>query len=73
MNVFSKNGFKIEYTMRMDRFSASKDNECISFSPKMFAVIVAIARTETKSERTIVNQHGSHFEQLKFQIKSKAK
>ena len=65
MNVFSKNGLKIEYTMRMDRFSASKDNEWISFSPTVFAIIVTIARSESKSERITVNQHGSYIEIIK--------
>ena len=65
MNVFSRNAFKIEYNKRMDSFSASKDNEWISFSPTVFAVIVAIARAESKSERIIVNQHGSHIEVVK--------
>ena len=65
MNVFSENGFKIDYTMRMDRFSASKDNEWIKFSPTVFAVIVAIVRTKSKSRRIIVIQHGSHFEVIK--------
>ena len=65
MNVFSKNGLKIDYTTRMDRFSASKDNEWISFSPTVFAIIVTIARSESKSERITVNQHGSYIEIIK--------
>ena len=65
MNVFSKNGFKVEYTVRMDRFSASKENEWISFSPTVFAIIVTIARSESKSERITVNQHGSYIEIIK--------
>ena len=66
MNVFSKNGFKVDYTMRMDRFSASKENEWISFSPTVFAIIVTIARSESKSERITVNQHGSYIEIIKI-------
>ena len=66
MNVFSKNGLKIDYTTRMDRFSASKDNEWISFSPTVFAIIVTIARSESKSERITVNQHGSYIEIIKI-------
>ena len=65
MNVFSKNGFKVDYTVRMDRFSASKDNEWISFSPTVLAIIVTVARSESKSERITVNQHGSHIEIIK--------
>ena len=65
MNVFSKNGFKVEYTVRMDRFSASKENEWISFSPTVFAIIVTITRSESKSERITVNQHGSYIEIIK--------
>ena len=65
MNVFSKNGFKVEYTVRMDRFSASKENEWISFSPTVFAIIVTIARSESKTERITVNQHGSYIEIIK--------
>ena len=65
MNVFSKNGFKVDYTMRMDRFSASKENEWISFSPTVFAIIVTIARSESKTERITVNQHGSYIEIIK--------
>ena len=49
----------------MDRFSASKENEWISFSPTVFAIIVTIARSESKSERITVNQHGSYIEIIK--------
>ena len=50
----------------MDRFSASKENEWISFSPTVFAIIVTIARSESKSERITVNQHGSYIEIIKI-------
>ena len=53
MNVFSKNGFKIEYTMR------------ISFSPTVFVVSVTIVRIDSKSKRIIVNQQGSYIEIIK--------
>ena len=65
MNVFYKNGLKIEYTTRMGRFCASNDNECISFSPTVLAVVVAIARSETRSERVVVNEQGSHIGVIK--------
>ena len=65
MNVFSKNVLKIEYTMRIDRFSASKDNEWNSFSPTVLAFIVMIARGESKSERVTVNQHRSYIKIIK--------
>ena len=60
MNVFSKNGLKIDYT-----FSARKDDEWISFSPTVLAVVVAIARSKTRSERIIVHQNGSQSEVTK--------
>ena len=65
MNVFSKNGLKIDYTTRMGRFSASKDNEWISFSPSVLAVVVAIARSRIRSERVIVNEEESRIEVIK--------
>ena len=65
MNVFSKNGLKIDYTTRMGRFSASKDNEWISFSPTVLAVVVAIARSRIRSERVIVNEEESRIEVIK--------
>ena len=60
MNVFSKIGLKIDYTTRMDKCSARKDNEWCSFSQTVLAVVVAIVRGQTRSERIIVHQHGSH-------------
>ena len=77
MNVFSKNGLKIDYTTRMGRFSASKDNEWISFSPTVLAVVVAIARSRIRSERVIVNEEESRIEVIKvlgnFMISVKSK
>ena len=77
MNVFSKNGLKIEYTVRMGRFSVSKDNEWISFSPTVLTVVVAIARTQTRSERVIVNEQECHIEVIKvlgnFMVSVKSK
>ena len=55
MNLLSGNGFKIEYTMRMDRFSASRENEWFGFSLTVLTVIVTIACIESKSERIIVH------------------
>ena len=65
MNVFSKIGFKIGYTTLVDRFSASKDDEEISFTSKVLAVIVANTGSQTKSERIFVQQHGSHIKAIK--------
>ena len=44
----------------MGRFSAGKENEWISFSHTVLAVVVAIARSQTGSVRVIVNEQGSH-------------
>ena len=49
----------------MGRFSASKDNEWISFSPTVLAVVVAIARSRIRSERVIVNEEESRIEVIK--------
>ena len=65
MNVFSMNGLKIDYTARMDRFSARKEDDWISFSPTVVAVAVAISHSQTRSEKIIVHQHGSHIEVIK--------
>ena len=66
MNVFSKNGLNNNDTRRMERFSTMKDDEWISFSPNVLAVVVAIARSQTTSERIIVHNTGLILKWLKY-------
>ena len=44
----------------MGRFSARKDGLWIGFSPTVLTVVVFIARSQTRSKRVIVNEHGSY-------------
>ena len=66
MNVFSKNGLKIDYTVRLDRFSLSRGNEWVSLSPTVLASIVTVAQCKSESERIKVQQNGSFIEIIKL-------
>ena len=46
-------------------FSASRNNETISFSQTVLGVIVAFAYSKTESERIFIHQHVSHVEVIK--------
>ena len=65
MNVFSKNGVRIDYAARMDRFSISTGNGWISVSPTVFSVLVAIALDQNRHVKIKVQMNGVRNEIIK--------
>ena len=66
LNLFSKNGLRIDYTVRLDRFSLSRGNEWISLSPSVLAILVTVARCKSESEIIKIQQNGSFIEIIKL-------
>ena len=62
MNVFLKNGIKIDYSVRRDRFSLAQKNEWLSITPSVFALLVTTARYEIESNRVEVYNNGTCIE-----------
>ena len=66
MNVFMKDGVRIDFNQKMNRFSITKDKEFLSISPTVFMLLVTLADSESDYERISIQQNGSLVEIIKL-------
>ena len=66
MNVLITEGIKIDYSVHLDRFSISANNEWISVSTTGFELLNAVSFSKNEFERFVIQQSGSEIEIIKL-------
>ena len=66
MNIFKKDGVRIDFSSRLNRFSISQNTEWISLSPTTFHLLLCLLQTDSNYERVRIQQNGSEVEILKL-------
>ena len=66
MNIFKKDGVRIDFSSRLNRFSISQNTEWISLSPTTFHLLLCLLQSDSNYEKVRVQQNGSEVEILKL-------
>ena len=66
MNVFLREGVRIDFNRKLNRFSITRDKEFISITPTVFQLLVTLANSESEYDRVSIQQNGSMAEIIKL-------